>query len=159
MFLLYSMYFVWVILRRLNFTRVGGPLSPMSYPVIYNSVFQTIPDSGSIHTVWDSLELSFGDIMPLFFWRFFSPSYSYIRPSPFAEVPLHLLIAGQLSGKNLPGLPSRESNSGMPCSKPTHYHLSYAAPFLSYAAPCLSYSARWNFIPILKLCCCRHWAL
>jgi hypothetical protein len=37
----------------------------------------------------------------------------YIHPSPYAEVPLHLRVAGQLSGKNLPGLSSRESNSGM----------------------------------------------
>jgi hypothetical protein len=65
----------------------------------------------------------------------------YIHPSPFAEVPLHLLIATQLSGKNLLGVPSRESNSGLPCSKPTHYQLSYPTPFLSYAAPFLSYVA------------------
>ncbi len=45
----------------------------------------------------------------------------YIHPSPFAEVPLHLLIAGHLSGKNLLGVPSRESNSGLPYSKPTHF--------------------------------------
>ncbi len=36
---------------------------------------------------------------------------------------------------------SRESNLGLPCSKPTHYQLSYAAPQLSYAAPQLSYAA------------------
>ncbi len=42
----------------------------------------------------------------------------YIHPSSFAEVPLHLL----------PGLPSRESNSGLPYSKPTHYQLSYTTP-------------------------------
>jgi len=35
----------------------------------------------------------------------------------FAEVSLQLLcIAGQLNGKNLPGVPSRESNSGLPYS-------------------------------------------
>ncbi len=39
-----------------------------------------------------------------------------------------LLIACQLSGKTLPVVPCRESNSGLPYSKPTHYHLSYAAP-------------------------------
>ncbi len=33
------------------------------------------------------------------------------------------------------GMPSRDSNSGLPYSKPTHYCLSYDAPFLSYAAP------------------------
>jgi hypothetical protein len=65
----------------------------------------------------------------------------YIHPSPFAEVHLHLLIAGQLSGKNLLGVPSRESNSGLPYSKPTHYQLSYSTPSLSCAAPLLSYTA------------------
>jgi hypothetical protein len=52
----------------------------------------------------------------------------YIHPSPFAEVPLHLLIAGLLSGKNLPWVPSPELNSRLPYSKSTHYQLSYAAP-------------------------------
>ncbi len=61
----------------------------------------------------------------------------YIHSSPFAEVrygtvPLHFLIAGQLSGKNLSRVPSRESNSGLPYSKPTHYVGTYwvsAAPY------------------------------
>jgi hypothetical protein len=61
----------------------------------------------------------------------------------------HLLIAGQLSGKNLPRVLSRESNSGKPYSNSTHFQLIYAAPYelhrilkelrrtlLSYAAPC-----------------------
>ncbi len=51
------------------------------------------------------------------------------------------------TGKKLPRAPSRESNSGLPYSKPTHYQLrmshplSYAAPYelprtlMSYAAP------------------------
>ncbi len=43
----------------------------------------------------------------------------YIHFSPFAEVPL-LLIAGH----NLPGLPMRESNSGLPYSNSTHSYLS-----------------------------------
>jgi hypothetical protein len=34
----------------------------------------------------------------------------YIHPSSFAEVPLHFLIAGHLSGKHLSGVPCRESN-------------------------------------------------
>ncbi len=59
----------------------------------------------------------------------------YIHPSPFAKVPFHLLIAGQLSGKNLLGAPSRESNPGLPYSKPTHYQLSYPTPSLSCAHP------------------------
>jgi hypothetical protein len=69
----------------------------------------------------------------LFVFLIFSSTYlqpiifiQYIHPSPFAEVPLYLLIAGQLSGKNLPGVPSREANSDLPYmySKPTHYNLS-----------------------------------
>jgi hypothetical protein len=51
----------------------------------------------------------------------------YIYPLPFAEVSLHLLIACKLSEKNLPGVSSRESNSGLPYSKPTRYQLSNAA--------------------------------
>jgi hypothetical protein len=57
------------------------------------------------------------------------PFIQYIRPSSFAVVPLHLLIAGQLGWKNLPGVPSRETNSGLPYGKPTQYQLSYAAPW------------------------------
>jgi hypothetical protein len=44
-----------------------------------------------------------------------------MHPSPFVEVPLHLIIAVQLSGKKL------SRNSGLPYRKPTHYQLSYAA--------------------------------
>jgi hypothetical protein len=40
-----------------------------------------------------------------------------MHPSSFAEVPLHPLIVGQLSGKNLTRMPSRESNSGLPYSQ------------------------------------------
>ncbi len=46
----------------------------------------------------------------------------------FAEASLHLLIACKLSGTDLPVVPSRESNSGLPSSKPTRYQLSHAAP-------------------------------
>ncbi len=49
----------------------------------------------------------------------------YIHSSPFAEVTLHLIIAGQLSGKNFPCVPSTESNTGLSDIKPTHYQLSY----------------------------------
>jgi hypothetical protein len=51
----------------------------------------------------------------------------YIHPSPFAEASLHFLIALVLSGENLPVVPSRELNSGLPYSKPTRYQLSRAA--------------------------------
>jgi hypothetical protein len=43
--------------------------------------------------------------------------------------------------KNLHGVPSRESNSGLPYSKPTHCKLSYAAPRLNYTSPKLIYAA------------------
>jgi hypothetical protein len=52
----------------------------------------------------------------------------FIYPSPLAEASLHLLIAWKLSRKNLPVVPSRELNSGLPYSKPTCYQLSHAAP-------------------------------
>jgi hypothetical protein len=71
-------------------------------------------------------------MMPLFFVYSdifieltFIPSNSSVA---IRRGPLHLLIAGQLSGKTLPVVESRESNSGLPYSKPTHYQLSYAAP-------------------------------
>jgi hypothetical protein len=34
-----------------------------------------------------------------------------------------------LSRKNLPGVPSRDLNSGLPYSRPARYQLSYAAPY------------------------------
>ncbi len=79
----------------------------------------------------------------------FIRSHSYIHTSPFAGASLHFFIACKLSGKNHPVVPSRESNSGLPYSKPTRYQLSNAAPYwvtphhseqrrtiLSNAAPC-----------------------
>ncbi len=56
----------------------------------------------------------------LIFFSTYNHSITFIQnihPSPFAEDPLHLLIAGQLSGKNLPGVPSQDLNSGLPYSK------------------------------------------
>ncbi len=76
-------------------------------------------------------------MMSHFFWfsLIFSSTYihsitfiQYIHPSPLAKVPLHLLNAGQLSVKNLPIEPSRESNLGLAYSRPTHYQLSHVAP-------------------------------
>ncbi len=69
----------------------------------------------------------FGGMMPLFLFILILYStyihsitfIQYIRPSSFAVVPLHLLIAGQLGWKNLPGVPSRETNSGLPYALPT----------------------------------------
>jgi hypothetical protein len=56
----------------------------------------------------------------LIFYSTYNHSITFIQnihPSPFAEDPLHLLIAGQLSGKNLPGVLSQDLNSGLPYSK------------------------------------------
>ncbi len=52
----------------------------------------------------------------------------FIHPSPFAEASLHFFIACMLSGEDLPVVPSRESNPGLPYSKPTRCQLSHAAP-------------------------------
>ncbi len=49
------------------------------------------------------------------------------------EAPLHFFIAEQLSGRHLPGVPSRDSNSGPPYSEPTCYQLSHAAPYNYWA--------------------------
>jgi hypothetical protein len=52
-----------------------------------------------------------------------------IHTSPFAKASLHFFIACMLSGEDLPVVPSRESNSGLPYSKPTRCQLSHAAPY------------------------------
>jgi hypothetical protein len=79
--------------------------------------------------------------MPLFFiftFRFtiytFIHSYHSLRPHPYLHSCRHC-------GRNLYEVSSRDSNSRLPYSKPVHYLLSYATPFLSYAAPLLSYAA------------------
>ncbi len=54
-------------------------------------------------------------------------------------------------GKNLPGVPSRDLNSGLPYSRPAHYQLSCAAP-LSYADTLkLRYAVLWSKVadPVL----------
>ncbi len=89
--------------------------------------------------------LRLGDMMPLFLfiWIFYSTYIHsitfilYIHPSPFAKVPFHLLIAGQLSEKNLLGVPpSRESNSAATphplCAAPYPY---WATPHPFWATP------------------------
>ncbi len=58
----------------------------------------------------------------------------FIHPSPLAEASLHFFIACMLSGDDLPVVPSRESNSGLPYSKPTRGQLSHAAPYNLCAA-------------------------
>jgi hypothetical protein len=66
----------------------------------------------------------------LTWYHTFIQSHSYNtfirRHSPGAS--LHLLITCKLSGKNLPVVPIRESNSGLPYSKPARFH---AAPLLT----------------------------
>ncbi len=71
-------------------------------------------------------------------------SHSY---NSFAESSLHLLIACKLSGTELPVVPSRESNSGLPSSKPTRYQrLCHAAPCqLCHAAPSNCATPHHNF--------------
>jgi hypothetical protein len=63
-----------------------------------------------------------------------------------------ILIASLFSKRNLHGVPRRDLNSGLSCSKPMDYQrghanglrrtlLSYAAPLLSYIRTLLSYAA------------------
>ncbi len=60
--------------------------------------------------------------------------HTFLHQWTFAEAPLHSIIAEQLSGRLLPGVPSRDSNSGPPYSEPTCYQLSHAAPY-NWAMP------------------------
>ncbi len=63
----------------------------------------------------------------------------FTYPSPFAGASLHLLIALKAQWESLPVVPSRESNSGLPYSKPTRYQLSRAAPYWAvphHTEPC-----------------------
>ncbi len=71
----------------------------------------------------------------------------YINPSPFAEVSLHFIIACKLSGENLPVIPNRESNSGLPYSKLTRCHMSHAALLLNLliCGDCGSRSISYGF--------------
>ncbi len=58
--------------------------------------------------------------------------YTFIHHS-FINIrwgPSLFLHSCRLSGRNLHGVPSRDSNSGLPYIKPAHYHLSHAAPYL-----------------------------
>jgi hypothetical protein len=59
---------------------------------------------------------------------FIIPFIQSIYPSPFAKASLHFFIACCSEGKNLPGVPSRDSNSDLPYTRLAHYQLSYAAP-------------------------------
>jgi hypothetical protein len=76
-----------------------------------------------------------GGRMPLFLFIFHILYIQYIHSfnhNSFIRLhslkPLHFFIACMLSGEDLPVVPSRESNSGLPYSKPTRCQLSHAAP-------------------------------
>ncbi len=56
-----------------------------------------------------------------YFIGFFIHSYIH-RSSPF------IIIAEQLSGRHLPGVPSRDSNSGPPFGEPTRRTANWATP-------------------------------
>jgi hypothetical protein len=58
------------------------------------------------------------------------------RRAPFLLSWLHPLGRGPP-----PGVPSRDSNSGLLYSKPMRYNLSHTAPYLSHTAPYLSHTA------------------
>ncbi len=47
-----------------------------------------------------------------------------------------ILIASSLSKESLHGMPSRDSNPGLPYSKPTHYQLSCAASQFPHSCVC-----------------------
>ncbi len=49
----------------------------------------------------------------------------------FTDTYIHTYISSlvSLSRKNLPGVPSRDLNLGLPYSRPARYQLSYAAPY------------------------------
>jgi len=70
--------------------------------------------------------------MPLFstFIIFNIHSYNTIIHSFILQhLPRPYIFIGYTHRKRrLHGVPSRESNSGLPYSKPMHYHLSYTAP-------------------------------
>ena len=109
-------------------------------------------------------KVGFGGRMPLFFVYFdfynihtFIQS-QYIHPSPFVEASLHILIACVLSGGNFPVGPSRESNSGLPYSKPTRCQLSHAAPSNWATLPHQKGNLLY-FVPFLCLSLIRVWCL
>ncbi len=98
-----------------------------------------------------------GRMMPLFLFIFFIffityiHSYNHIYPSPFAGASLHLPIACQLSGRNLPVVPSRESNSGLPHSMPTRYPTNWATPHHNWATPHHDWATPHHFFSFLWL--------
>ncbi len=76
--------------------------------------------------------------MPFFRYIYFSISiHSFIQPfiHNIRWGPYPYLHSYKLSGRNLTGVPKRDSNSGLPKNKPAYYHLSYAAPFWATLHP------------------------
>ena len=76
--------------------------------------------------------------------------HTFLHQWTFAEAPLHSLIADQLSGRHLPGVPSRDSNSGPLYSEPTCYQLSHAAPYWAMphpTEPCRTLTEPWQTSP------------
>jgi hypothetical protein len=93
-----------------------------------------------------SFFLRFGGRMSLFLYIYFSifvTIHTFIQPliHNIRRGPSPYLHSCRLIGRNLQGVRSRDSNSGLPYSRPAHYHLSCAAPYLSSAAPYLSCAA------------------
>jgi hypothetical protein len=82
-----------------------------------------------------------GGTLPLFFLFLLLSSRHTIFIYTTRRVPL--LLSSLLSARQRAssGVLSRDSNSGLPYSKPARYYLSRAAPCLSHAAPCLSHGA------------------
>jgi hypothetical protein len=76
-------------------------------------------------------------------------SFYHIRTVQFirCHLPRFLSISSSLVssvGKTSLGVPSRESNSGLPYSKPTHYQLSYATPWRFTGMALTKISLVWN---------------
>ncbi len=86
-----------------------------------NVVFTELP----VHKFSHFFFLRFDGLMPLFLHLFFFIQYSrYIHTAFIHKHSLTpISISSQLSAqwRNLPGVPSRDSNSGLPCSKPARY--------------------------------------
>jgi hypothetical protein len=79
----------------------------------------------------------------LLYNRYIHSSFD-IHSQTFEHTLMPISMSPWLRGRNLHGVPSRDSNSGLPYSKPAYYHLSHAAPptlhpkprcTLSHAAP------------------------
>ena len=87
----------------------------------------------------------------------FSNIHTIIQSYPYntlAEASLHLLITCKLSGTDLPVVPSRESNSGLPSSKPTRYQLCHILSSLNCRKT--SSSTTMDAMEKRKRCACHQ---